>query len=282
MTISPLYTADKCGIAYQLNWSLSVFSTCELPEESTWLAPLKTLWEADGVRALEYRRSPNGAVQFLLSTQPTLAPSEAIRVVKGRLQHFFRTRVPRLWKRNYRIDSVGETSSQSLQHYVARQPQRHPMADARTQGLFENLQWCDERINLQQVRASGHGQFVYNLHLVLETADHLADVCAERILTTREMIVRVCQKKSWMLSRIGVAHHHLHLLLGCDVAETPSEVALSLLNNIAYAHDMRPVLEHSFYVGTFGRYDRNAIRRALPKSNAGFSEGDTSAFHPNE
>ncbi len=35
------------------------------------------------------------------------------------------------------------------------------------------------------------------------------------------------------------------------------------MNNIAYAHGMKPLLYHSYYVGTFGTYDLDAIRRSL-------------------
>ena len=35
------------------------------------------------------------------------------------------------------------------------------------------------------------------------------------------------------------------------------------MNNIAYAQGMTPLFSHSYYVGTFGEYDLNAIRRAL-------------------
>jgi hypothetical protein len=55
--------------------------------------------------------------------------------------------------------------------------------------------------------------------------------------------------------------NHLHILLGCSVDESPQMVALALMNNIAYAFEMKPVLEFSFYAGTFGPYDRGAIRK---------------------
>ncbi len=57
--------------------------------------------------------------------------------------------------------------------------------------------------------------------------------------------------------------NHLHVLLGCDVADAPRDVALSLMNNLAYAHGMKRVYESSFYVGTFGPYDHGAIRPPL-------------------
>ena len=47
------------------------------------------------------------------------------------------------------------------------------------------------------------------------------------------------------------------------MTDFPESVALSLLNNLAYAQGMTPAFRFSDYVGTFGRYDRNAIRRVV-------------------
>ena len=67
----------------------------------------------------------------------------------------------------------------------------------------------------------------------------------------------------WAMARIGLASNHVHLLLGCALEDDPLSVAVGLMNNVAYAHGMTPVLQYSFYAGTFGNYDRDAIRRSL-------------------
>jgi hypothetical protein len=40
-------------------------------------------------------------------------------------------------------------------------------------------------------------------------------------------------------------------------------VGLSYLNNLAFAHGMRPLYQFGFYLGTFGPFDMNAVRRNL-------------------
>ena len=77
------------------------------------------------------------------------------------------------------------------------------------------------------------------------------------------MVVRASASKGWRLARIGLLSNHLHILLGCSMTDSPESVALSLLNNLAYAQGMTPAFRFSYYVGTFGRYDRNAIRRVV-------------------
>lgn len=77
------------------------------------------------------------------------------------------------------------------------------------------------------------------------------------------MLIAACRRKGWLLSRLALVGNHLHVLMGCDVTDAPRDAALSLMNNLAFAHGMKPVYEYSFYVGTFGAYDHHAIRHRL-------------------
>lgn len=77
------------------------------------------------------------------------------------------------------------------------------------------------------------------------------------------MLQRVAQKKNHLLSRIGLLAEHAHWTVGCSIDESPLEVGLGYLNNLAYALGMRAVFQPSFYAGTFGPYDMGAVRRHL-------------------
>jgi REP element-mobilizing transposase RayT len=186
-----------------------------------------------------------------------------IKCVKGRLQTIVRKQLPKAFKRNYHLESVGESNNECLQRYVAKQAQHHPMADDRVQEMIAALQFCDPSVDLEEIRYSSHGQFVVNLHLVFENVDHLPDIRKSSLQMTREMILAVARKKNYLLARIGLVSNHVHILLGCGMDDGPLSVALGFMNNLAYAHGMKRILEPSFYVGTFGRYDRDAIRRNL-------------------
>jgi REP element-mobilizing transposase RayT len=89
------------------------------------------------------------------------------------------------------------------------------------------------------------------------------EVREERLEITRQMIAKVAARKQHRLSRAAILADHIHLTLGCGVSESPEEVALAYLNNLAYAHEMKPIYRFSYFVGTFGEYDLGAIRRAL-------------------
>ena len=56
---------------------------------------------------------------------------------------------------------------------------------------------------------------------------------------------------------------HVHLAVGTGMEESPQDVALAYMNNIAFLHGMRPVLQCGYYAGTFGEYNLEAIRRRL-------------------
>lgn len=257
----PIYCGENVRLAYQLNWSLTIFASSIIPPAERWLEALKPVAERDGVRILDYRRLAGDTHQFFVSTQPPVVPSEIIRSIKGRLQHAVRDQVPKAFRRNYRLESVGEANNATLQAYVRRQPERHRMADPGVQSRIESLQYFDPQVDLAAVQQSAHGQYIANLHLVFENRERLMDIREESLRKTREMIIGVSRKKGYRLARIGLVANHCHVLLGCGVIESPLEIGLSLMNNLAYAHGMKRVLEHSFYVGTLGNYDRNAIRR---------------------
>jgi REP element-mobilizing transposase RayT len=259
----PLYTAENCRIAYQLHWSLTLFAVHPWQHRDEWWEPLGQATEADGVRLLEFQPCDAATGQLLISSRPEVSPAQIIRSVKGRLQYLVRDSMPKLWRRHYSIASVGSANNEVLQRYVGGQVEHHPMADSRTADRLAKAQFHDPAIDLAALRSSSHGRFTHSLHLVLENKSRVSDTREQWLEATRTMLIGACRKKGWLLSRLGLVANHLHVLLGCDVAETPREAAISLMNNLAFAHGMRPVYDYGFYVGTFGPYDHGAIRRAL-------------------
>ena len=67
-----------------------------------------------------------------------------------------------------------------------------------------------------------------------------------------------------MLARASIVPEHIHLSLGCNLEESPLDVALSYMNNLAYASEQRPVFKFGCFVGTFGEYDLGVIPREVP------------------
>lgn len=259
MAPAPIYTLANCKFAYQLHWSLTLFWRI-IPPNDQWIPELKVATEADGVRILRHRFGHSDCSQFLVSTTPEIAPSRIIWSVKGRLQHLLREKSPRAFRRNYDLQSVGSTKSGIVDAYVASQLQQHPQATDRLKDLFENLQIVDPDVDLLPPRFTAHGRCRCNLHIVLVHDSRSHETRQDVWVKVRDMIRRASRAKRHLLSRVAILPDHMHLVLGTNADEAPADVAISYMNNIAFARGMRPVLMYGCYLGGIGSYDLVAIR----------------------
>lgn len=265
---APIYSNLNCKPAYQLNWSISLFGRASLPGPSAWSDALRVVLESDGIHVLETTSRGSQVFQFFVSTQPSTAPTDILRLLKGRLQYLIRDQCPSAFRRNYRLESVGSARADVVEKYLAGQLRRQGMADPRAQARLVTFQIDNHAVDLSSIRYSSHGQFIYNLHVVLVHADRGIRADEQSLRQTRDMVLKVVGKNALTISWGAILGDHLHLTLGCDLKQSPEEIALSLLNNIAFAHGMVPWFEFGYYVGTFGPYDRGAIRHALAGSQS--------------
>jgi len=109
------------------------------------------------------------------------------------------------------------------------------------------------------MKNSGHSSYWYNLHIVFVQEFRYMEIREDRLKAIRDMTIQSSKKHRRPLSHASVLPDHVHLVVGCDVKESPAEVALSYMNNIAYALGMQAVFRYSYYVGTIGEYDRGAV-----------------------
>lgn len=224
-----------------------------------WLTALREVAEGDGVRVLEHRAPTERVSQFLLSTRPETAPPAIARCVKGRLQYLVRKSMPKAFHRNYGLRSLGSTRSDAVKGYILKQTSHHRMADRRVQAQIEALQINGDYRSLTTPRTSGHAQFCYNLHLVLVSSGRDVEIRKPILERRRAMIVAAAAKKKHLIGSGQVLADHIHLALGCNLVESPRDVALSYMNNLAYGEEMRHIYQFGFYVGTFGEYDLAAV-----------------------
>lgn len=102
-----------------------------------------------------------------------------------------------------------------------------------------------------------------NLHIVLVTAERFRVVDKQRLAAIRDGSLKVAKKKAYSISRLSVMPDHLHLALRGDYAHPPDQIASAFQNNLAYALGQERIWCDGFYVGTFGEYNMEAIRRKL-------------------
>lgn len=236
--MKPLYTDANCKAAYQLRWSLALFSTTDLPPIETWAGALGEVVERDGVRLLESRFHQPSVWLFLLSTQPPVTPPQIVKSVKGRLQHLLRASAPKAFRRNFSLTSVGDVRRETVESYVGSQLGHHGMADARVQARFKELQFAFPDVNLSAEQLSSHGRYVYSLHLVLVHEQRWREIREDHLGVTRDMFFKVARHKGHKVSRLALLPDHLHASLGCGFEESPEEIALAYMNNLAFAHGM--------------------------------------------
>jgi len=135
------------------------------------------------------------------------------------------------------------------------------MADPRVEARFKDFQFVFSNVNPTAEQFSSHGRYVYGLHLVLVHEARWREIREEELAVTRDMLFKVARQKGHRISRLALLPDHLHATIGCGFQESPEEVALSYMNNVAFAHGMKPIFCASYYVGTFGEYDMGVIRR---------------------
>ena len=114
-------------------------------------------------------------------------------------------------------------------------------------------------VDLSKPSFSSHGEYWYNLHVVLVNDERWMEIREDVLEKIHSMVERAASKHGDRLSRVGLVADHVHVTMGCPIGRSPEEVALSYLNNCACACGMKPVFQFGYYVGTIGEYDRGAV-----------------------
>ena len=114
-------------------------------------------------------------------------------------------------------------------------------------------------MDLTAPQFSSHGRYIYALHVVVLHEQSCCLVGQQQLAVTRDMVLKVSRNKHHGLSRAGVVADHIHLTLRCPFDQSPEQIALGYLNNLAYADGMTPLYRFGYYVGTIGPYDMGAI-----------------------
>jgi REP element-mobilizing transposase RayT len=263
MLPEPLYRPADLRPAYQLRygwtgWPSGAPFPCDLVARV--LPAIAPEWEQDGLRVLETSLSPE-QIQLTLSTTPQVAPVTLGGRVKGRIQHHCRWQgTPIDFSRKLAVRSLGNPTRAQVEAYVRNQVPREALADERFREILASFTVARPDVDLSQPTESNSGSYWYNLHLVLVVRERYRIGEAATLATIRDTALRICGKKGYAASTLAVLPDHLHLAVRGAVAHSPEEIALSFLNNLAYALGQRPWWEAGYYAGTFGEYGMAAVR----------------------
>lgn len=265
----PQYDPRTAEAAFQLRYSWTGWAS-ESPFATRPIALIeatKPLWESDGLRVLESRWTTE-LIQILFSASRDVSPVFVAARAKGRLDHTLRQAGLTLpFSRKVAVRSVGDNTREDVEAYVARQVVKEQFVDPRWSAVLSEFTVVNEAVDLSQPTESARGRYWYNLHLVLvvDGRCRLSDLNVFR--TLRDGCFKIAAKKGHLLSRVSVMPDHLHLALRANPEESPNDVAFAYQNNLAYMVNLGRLWQDSFYVGTFGEYTTQAIRRVAKREN---------------
>jgi len=248
---SNTYSQDNCLFAYQLYWKLWVdwrFKVYDL----SWIERLPELVEQDGVRLREHRFSKPGVSEFRTSSKPELAPMKMVECIRSRLQNLVRDQIPRALNRDFRLRSLGPLTRRAIEDYVATELEFDSQTDEETQAGLKQYQIVQHDVDLSQPQRTASATYCYNLHIVLEIEQGHEEQRSDFLMGIRDMILEVGRTRRHLLSRAAILPDHIDLTLGCPLEESPAEVTLSYMNNLAVVYGRYPVFRYGAYMSTFG------------------------------
>jgi REP element-mobilizing transposase RayT len=263
MPPEPQYHPKDLPCAYQLRYSWTGW-----PSQAAFRTDLiarivpaiASEWETDGIRVLESRFTSD-QMQLTLSTTPQVNPVTMAARVKGRIQHHCRRAgSPIDFSRKVAVRSLGDATRDQVEEYIRSQVANEELADERLRTLLAAYTVSNPAVDLSQPTQSNSGRYWYNLHLVLVTSERYRLTEPALLERIRDTTLRICVKKGYAASRLAVLPDHLHIALRGTIGQSPEEIALAFLNNLAFALDQRRWWQAGYYVGTFGEYTMAAAR----------------------
>lgn len=265
MSPQPLYAPALANAAYQLRyswtgWASSGQFTADLADLIAQAGPL---WEADGMRLTEHRCEAD-RLQLLFSTLPVVSPQFLAARAKGRLDHAARqARLKLAFSRKLAVRSIGENTRRDVEAYIEGQVGKERFVDSRFEATMRQFTVQNPDIDLSQPTESARGRYWYNLHMVLVVDGRSRITDADVLGQLRDGALKVAAKKEHSISRLSVMPDHLHAALRPAVEESPLDVVFAYQNNLAYMLKLGRLWTESFYVGTFGEYSMQAVRKVV-------------------
>ena len=201
-------------------------------------------------------------IQLTFSVKPQVSPIFFASRVKGRLQHTLREAgVSTKFSRKVSFRGIGDNRTNEVEAYIERQVEKGAFVDPEFEKLLKQFTVTDTTVDLGKPTETNSGRYWYNLHIVL-VVEHRDRFTDQRSLRTIDnWCVAIAQKKGYAIATRSVMPDHLHLALRGNIEQCPEEIALVMMNNLAYALGQTAVWQASYYVGTFGEYDMDAVRR---------------------
>lgn len=264
MALEPIYAPKDVNPSYHLRYTWTGWPTGDRqfparPDDSVF-QQLAEAWRDDGIRLLDVQWADQ-KLAILTSSTPEISPTFLAARIKGRLQHALRNNgTPTKFSRKLSVSTVGHNRRDEVEFYVRNQVEREPWADPQFKEFLRQFTVTSNTVDLSTPTATDSGRYWYNLHLVLVIRDRAKITNEDWLETLRDTTLRIAEARQDRISALSVMPDHLHIALRGHIQRSPQEIALSYMNNLAHVLQMNALWQPSYYVGSFGEYDMNALR----------------------
>jgi REP element-mobilizing transposase RayT len=260
---TPIYRIENVKPSFHLRYTWTGWPTDGVifpPQpNSIFFERLDEAWKSDDLKRISMRWEPD-QIQLGFSTIPIVSPTLFVARAKGRLQHAFRQAgVPVKFSRKVGFRAVGKNRTSDVQAYILGQVDKESFVDRRFSEMLKRFTVNDPSVSLDQPSESNSGRYWYNLHvvLVIDGRARLRNECEFEMLD--RALIATARKHGYGLAVRAWMPDHLHIAVRGNIAESPGEIALSFMNNTAFAMGQSAIWRYGFYVGTFSEYDLRVL-----------------------
>lgn len=259
----PPHNPEDVSPAYQLRYTWTGWPTYDetLPPEPTksFFVQYANALEGDGIRLLERRWSATH-VQLTASVTPDVTPIYFAQRIRGRLDYACRgADITANFKRKPTVSCIGEAHRQDVEAYIDNQVSARNYVSEAFANRMLSFTTKDGSVDLSKPHRTRRGTYWYGLHLVLAMSKGERETSDERLRRIRDLCTGVASKHGHRLRNLSVLPDHLHIAVSPPPSVSPKHVGMCYLNNLCHATSAT-WWNGSFYVGTFGEYDMDAIR----------------------
>ena len=186
---------------------------------------------------------------------------------KGRLDHAIRTAGETLpFSRKVALRAVGDNTREDIEGYIRQQVAQERFVDPQFSEMLSQFTVAVNEVDLSQPSETARGRYWFNLHVVLVTDQRYRFTDEKTLQQLFDGVFRIARNKEHLISSLSVMPDHVHIALRPKIDEKPAQVARSYQNNLAYFLNRGRIWEDSFYVGTFGEYTTQAVRKKTTSS----------------
>jgi len=190
-----------------------------------------------------------GWSRFQVHTKPEICPQEIVRRMQSHLAEFLQNELPNAVRDNFRIHNLGLLTSRTLRDVAASEVEKEIVQDDNpTLQLFQ----IEQEIDLSELQSTQHGEYCYNLHVVLDVDSEQIPKSKEFLEMAHDHVLRLSRRRDDRLLQATILPQCIDLTLGGQIEFSPADTALAYMNSLAVACHHRPIFCYSAYVNTLG------------------------------